>query len=84
MVSARFLWIRMSWKWLDEVPLAVSQLGRALSCQMIVSNGWNLQLGDIRGASLEADSLDGNQGPLYSSLPPGGISGVSDDAMIDT
>ena len=32
----------------------VSQLGRALSCQMIVNNGWNLQLGDIRGASLEA------------------------------
>ena len=28
----------------------VSQLGRMLSCQMIVSNGWNLQLGDIRGA----------------------------------
>ena len=28
----------------------VSQLGRMLSCQMIVSNGWDLQLGDIRGA----------------------------------
>ena len=38
--------------------LTVSQLGRMLSCQMIVSNSWNLQLGDIRGAFLEADSLD--------------------------
>ena len=60
----------------------VSQLGRMLSCQMIVSNGWNLQLGDVRGAFLEADSLDRKQGPLYSSLPPGGIPGVPDDAVI--
>ena len=51
----------------------VSQLGRMLSCQMIVSNGWNLQLGDIRDAFLEADALDRKQGPLYSSLPPGRI-----------
>ena len=27
----------------------VSQVGRILSCQMIVSIGWDLQLGDIRG-----------------------------------
>ena len=60
----------------------VSQLGRMLSCQMIVSSGWNLQLGDVRGAYLEADSLDRKQGPLYSSLPPGGIPGVPDDAVI--
>ena len=44
----------------------VSQLGRMLSCQMIVSNGWNLQLDDIRGAFLEADALDRKQGPLFS------------------
>ena len=36
----------------------VSQLGRVFSCQMIVSNGWTLQLGDIRGAFLEAGALD--------------------------
>ena len=36
--------------------LTVSQLGRMLSCQMIVSNGWDLQLGDVRGAFLEADA----------------------------
>ena len=60
----------------------VSQLGRMLSCQMIVSNGWNLQLGDIRGAFLEPDSLDRKQAPLYSSLPPGGMPGVLDDAEI--
>ena len=58
----------------------VSQLGRVLSSHMIVSNGWNLQLGDIRCSFLEADSLDREQGPLYLSLPPEGILGVSGDA----
>ena len=49
---------------------------------MIVSNGWNLQLGDIRGAFLEADALDRKQGPLYSSLPPRGFPRVPDGAVI--
>ena len=49
---------------------------------MILSNGWNLQLRDIRGAFLEVDALDRKQGPLYSSLPPGGIPGVPDGAVI--
>ena len=53
-----------------------------LSCQMIVSNGWDLQLGDNRGAFLEADALDQKKGLLYSSLPPGAFSGVPDGAVI--
>ena len=60
----------------------VSQLGRVLSCQMIVCNGWNIHLGDIRSAFLKADYRDRKQEPLYSRLPPGGIRGVSDDAVI--
>ena len=28
-----------------------------LSCLMIVSDGWDLQLGDVRGALLETDAL---------------------------
>ena len=60
----------------------VSLLGGMLSCQMIVSNGWELQLGDIRGAFLEADALDRKKGSLYSSLPPGGIPEVPDGAVI--
>ena len=60
----------------------VSQLGRMLSCKMIVGNGWTLQLGDIRGAILEADALDRKQGPLYSSLAPGEISEVPDGSVI--
>ena len=42
-----------------------------------------LQLGDIRSAFLE-DSLDRKQGPLYWSLPPRGIPGVPDDAVMLT
>ena len=49
---------------------------------MIVSSGWNLQPGDIRGAFIEASALDRKQGPLYSSLPPGGIPGVPDGSVI--
>ena len=60
----------------------VSQLGRMHSCQMIVSSGWDLQLGDIRGAFLKADALDRKKGSLISSLPPGGIPGVRDGAVI--
>ena len=45
----------------------VSQLGRMLSCQMIVSHGWNLQLEDIRGAFLEADVPDRKQGAVLES-----------------
>ena len=31
---------------------------------------------------MEADALDRKQGPLYSSLPPGGIPGVPDGAVL--
>ena len=49
---------------------------------MILSNGWNLQLEDIRGAFQEADALDRRQRPLYSSLPPGEIRGVPGGSVI--
>ena len=62
----------------------MSQLGHVQSCRMIGSNGWNLRLGDARGASLETDSLNRKQGLLCSSLPSGGIPGVSDDVMISS
>ena len=47
-----------------------------------LQHGWDLQLGDIRGAFLEADALDRKKGSLYSSLPPGGIPGVPDGSVI--
>ena len=60
----------------------VSQLCRTPSCQIIVSDGWDLQLGDIRGAFLEADALDRKKGSLYSSLPLRGIPGVPDGSAM--
>ena len=39
----------------------VAQLGRTLSCQMIVSNGWDLQLGCIRGAFISGGRCFGSE-----------------------
>ena len=48
----------------------VSQLGRMLSCQMIVSNGWDLELGGhSRVRFRRQDALDRKKRSLYSSLP---------------
>ena len=49
---------------------------------MIVSNDWDMQLGDVRVAFLEADALDRKNGSLYSRLPPGRIPGVPDGSVI--
>ena len=57
----------------------VSQLGRMLSCQMIASNGWNLQLRDIRYAFLEADALDRK---TRTGVFLSGESGVPDGSVI--
>ena len=75
--------IKARWCPLDLADSGATQspTGRMLSCQNIVSNGWDLQLGDIRGAVLEADALDRKKGSLHSSLPPG-IPGVLDGAVI--
>ena len=47
----------------------VSQLGLMLSCQMIVSSGWNSQLGDIRGAFL-GSRLSGQETRTVVLEPP--------------
>lgn len=61
----------------------LSQLGRMLLMQMISSHGWQLQLGDIKGAFLEAGPLDSKYRPLYASQPPGGIPGLPPSAVIE-
>ena len=50
----------------------VSQTGRMLTVQMIASHGWDLQLGDIKGAFMEAPAPNRPDGPLFASLPRGG------------
>eukprot|EP00435_Cladocopium_sp_Y103_P016050 s2207_g4.t1 len=61
----------------------LSQLGRMLLMQIIASQKWNLQLGDIKGAFLEAGPLDPKFKPLYAHQPPGGIPGMPPDAVIE-
>ena len=61
----------------------LSQLGRAVLLQLMVSNHWTLNLGDIKGAFLEAGELPPKFRPLYAHQPEGGIPGVPRDAVIE-
>lgn len=55
----------------------LSQQARSIILQLIVSFGWSLNLGDIKGAFLEADvSKQKAANPVYAELPPGGVPGV--------
>ena len=51
--------------------------------QTIASFGWDLQLGDIKSAFLEAGLLDEKYRPLYAKEPPGGIPGLPGSAVIE-
>ena len=51
--------------------------------QVICSHGWDLQLGDIRGAFLEAGPLPERFRPLFAKQPQGGIPGVEADAVLE-
>ena len=73
---------------LDEGLLqspTLSQMGRMILMQVICSHGWdlNLQLGDIRGAFLEAGPLPERFRPLFAKQPQGGIPGVESDAVLE-
>ena len=61
----------------------LSQLGRMLIMQILASQNWSLQLGDIKGAFLEADPLEDRFRPLFAHQPPGGIPGIPSDAVIE-
>ena len=54
----------------------LSQLGRMTLMQILASQRWKLQLGDMKGAFLEAGPLLTRFRPLYARLPAGGIPGV--------
>ena len=61
----------------------LSGLGRALLLQLLVSNHWVMNLGDIRGAFLEAGPLPERYRPLYAELPEGGIPGLESSAVLE-
>ena len=61
----------------------LSQIGRMILMQLISSFQWDLQLGDIKGAFLEAGPLPERFRPLYARMPAGGIPTVPDDAVLE-
>ena len=61
----------------------LSQLGRSLMLQLLVSHHWTMNLGDIKGAFLEAWPLPERYRPLYMHMPQGGIPDVPQDAVVE-
>ena len=61
----------------------LSQMARTVLFQLLASFQWQLQLGDIKGAFLEAGPLEAKYGPLYAKLPPGGLPGVDDEQLVE-
>ena len=61
----------------------LSQFGRSLILQMLVSNKWTMNLGDIKGAFLEANVRDkALRNPVYAELPPGGVPGIPEGSLV--
>ena len=61
----------------------LNQLSRMTLMQIIASFGWDLELGDIKGAFLESGEIDAKYRPLYAHQPPGGVPGLPVDAVIE-
>ena len=61
----------------------LSPLARALILQMLASNRWTLNLGDIKGAFLEAGPLPQKYKPLYAHQPPGGVPGLAPEDVVE-
>ena len=61
----------------------LSQMGRMVLMQMLSSHKWILQLGDIKGAFMEAGPLPERFRPLFAKQPAGGIPGIPPDAVIE-
>ena len=58
-------------------------LSRALILQILASRRWVMQLGDIKGAFLEAGPLQKKFTPLFAHQPQGGIPGIAPDDVIE-
>ena len=61
----------------------LSQMARMVLFQLLSSFKWTLQLGDIKGAFLEAGPLAERYRPLFAWLPPGGIPGTDSAQLVE-
>ena len=61
----------------------LAQLSRNILLQLIVSFRWEMNLGDIKGAFLEANVKEkALKNPVYAELPPGGVPGVAPGSLV--
>ena len=56
---------------------------RTVLYQLMATFRWRLQLGDVKGAFLEAGPLAKCYRPLYARLSAGGIPGTDEDCLIE-
>eukprot|EP00435_Cladocopium_sp_Y103_P050219 s645_g15.t1 len=61
----------------------LSQMGRTVLFQLMPTFCWQLQLGDVKGAFLEAGPLPSCYRPLYARIPAGGIPGTDEESLIE-
>eukprot|EP00435_Cladocopium_sp_Y103_P001293 s456_g1.t1 len=61
----------------------LSQMGRTVLFQLMATFRWQLQLGDVKGAFLEAGPLPKCYRPLYARIPAEGIPGIEEDCLIE-
>lgn len=61
----------------------LSHMSRVCLLQLLASFCWQLQLGDIKGAFLEAGQLEDRFRPLYAHQSAGGIPGLDSEAVIE-
>eukprot|EP00435_Cladocopium_sp_Y103_P020594 s2229_g5.t1 len=61
----------------------LSQMGRTVMFQLMASHKWLLQLGDVKGAFLEAGPIPECYRPLFANLPAGGIPGVDPECLLE-
>ena len=61
----------------------LSPLPKALILQVLASQRWTMNLGDIKEAFLEAGPFPQKYRPLYAHQPMGGIPGIPSDAVLE-
>ena len=61
----------------------VSHNARTTALQIIASNKWDMEIGDIKGAFMESDPLNRPEGPLFAQQPHGGIPGLAPGQLVE-
>eukprot|EP00435_Cladocopium_sp_Y103_P029630 s49_g7.t1 len=61
----------------------LAQMSKNILLQILVSHQWTMNLGDIKGAFLEANVKDQLRAkPVFAELPPGGVPGVPAGSLV--